>query len=870
MFSEECKRYARKAYQERMALFGERRGEITEGLARLEAEGKQEQALLMRLLYGTMPLCDVGDYEFGVFLSYVEHGLWLREHISWCRHLREDFFLHYVLYYRINTEAITGCRAFFHEQLEERVRGKELSEAVLAVNYWCAEQAGYAASDERTLSPMAVYRSGSGRCGEESTFVVSALRSVGIPARQVYAPWWAHCDDNHAWVEVYLEDGWHFLGACEPEEALDRGWFVGAASRAVLVHSRTFFDYWLPEGPGEECIGREGSVWYYNSTARYVQRTRGLVIWVKDRRGMPVSHGTVCVEVLNMAECRQAARLLTDERGRAFLTVGFGDLRIHAAKDGWFGQVECLKAGREQVCIILDRQGFVTEEQQSFMAEEQQSFVEGNQQGFGSKDREMVRWEVHWEAPKASNWNRRVLSREKRELGRKRRQQAEERRAARVAGFYDSHRAGDFPGEQEILALARGNFQEICDFLSADSNPDRSALLHSLSAKDYRDVKAAVLEAFLGREPGSDRERYVSYVLCPRIGNEELTPYPAGLRSRFTREQREDFRKDPFRLWDYIQSKLREDEEETYPALTGTPEGCLRLGRGTALEKRTLFVAVCRSLGIPARLEPRDREAQFWQEGEFRDVSGQRDAARGILNLEAREETRWIYGQTWSISRREGECFVPLHYEGTAFCGGELTLKLKEGEYRLITTSRLPNGNQHAVVRVFFHPAQETRKLVLSMEEEAPADLCCCNELEDFQMKGAEGGAWMLSELVEDGSILAFLEVGQEPTEHVLNEMLSQAALLASLPVQILFVLEAEKDLKHPTLQAVQAALPKIRVFLDEGFGHAENLAREMYVEPEKLPLLVVTRQGLTGVYGCSGYHVGSVELMTKIIKLKV
>ena len=38
---------------------------------------------------------------------------------------------------------------------------------------------------------------------EESAFLVSALRSVGIPARQVYVPRWSHCGDNHArssWV----------------------------------------------------------------------------------------------------------------------------------------------------------------------------------------------------------------------------------------------------------------------------------------------------------------------------------------------------------------------------------------------------------------------------------------------------------------------------------------------------------------------------------------------------------------------------------------------------------------------------------------------------------------------------------------------
>jgi len=52
-------------------------------------------------------------------------------------------------------------------------------------------------------SPLATIRTAYGRCGEESVLTVAALRAVGIPARQCYTPLWAHCDDNHAWVEAW-------------------------------------------------------------------------------------------------------------------------------------------------------------------------------------------------------------------------------------------------------------------------------------------------------------------------------------------------------------------------------------------------------------------------------------------------------------------------------------------------------------------------------------------------------------------------------------------------------------------------------------------------------------------------------------------
>ena len=46
--------------------------------------------------------------------------------------------------------------------------------------------------------------------------VAVVLWAVGIPARQVYTPRWAHTDDNHAWVEAWVDGEWHYLGASEP------------------------------------------------------------------------------------------------------------------------------------------------------------------------------------------------------------------------------------------------------------------------------------------------------------------------------------------------------------------------------------------------------------------------------------------------------------------------------------------------------------------------------------------------------------------------------------------------------------------------------------------------------------------------------
>ncbi len=70
---------------------------------------------------------------------------------------------------------------------------------------------------------------------------------MGIPARQVYTPRWAHTDDNHAWVEIWVDGQWHFVGACEPEPELDRGWFASPAKRAMMTRTFVFGKYNGPE-----------------------------------------------------------------------------------------------------------------------------------------------------------------------------------------------------------------------------------------------------------------------------------------------------------------------------------------------------------------------------------------------------------------------------------------------------------------------------------------------------------------------------------------------------------------------------------------------------------------------------------------------
>ena len=171
--------------------------------------GERMQA--MQFLYAYMPLPDIADYSGEYHLQNVDYALKARAEMPWGKNVPIREFLHFVLPVRVNNENLDTSRAVFYNELRDRVKNLSMHDAALEVNHWCHEKVTYTPSDIRTSSPLATVRTAYGRCGEESTFTVAALRAVGIPARQVYAPRWAHTDNNHAWVEAWVDGEWHFL-----------------------------------------------------------------------------------------------------------------------------------------------------------------------------------------------------------------------------------------------------------------------------------------------------------------------------------------------------------------------------------------------------------------------------------------------------------------------------------------------------------------------------------------------------------------------------------------------------------------------------------------------------------------------------------
>ena len=902
-FSEQLKIYAETHFENRKKYFAPILSEIEAGLSLCS----EEEALLIKFFYGTMPLRDAGEYPFEIFLSYVRHALWLRKTIDWCKKLPEDLFVHDVLYYRINSEDISDCRSFFYEQLKDRIAGLDEYQAAVEINYWCVEHATYEMADDRTAGPMTMYRSGKGRCGEESTFTVTALRSVGLAARQVYTPRWAHCDDNHAWVEVWVNGEWHFLGACEPEEKLDRGWFTGPAGQALLIHSRTFGDY--AAGKREEVIGRDGAVVCHNVTASYT-KTRKLRIQVRKQDNTPAAHAQVSVEILNMAEYFPAAVLETDEQGETSIRLGLGDIRLQARSEGKFVERYCNLA--EDGVGAADEDCAVT-----LVLKDSEAGMKDALSGVSACEWHLAKLC----APKEVVVRESVLSEEEVSRGTRRLVDAVKLREERFDQL-TRHAIAVHPEEEERMRVAGENAEELTAFLEKDDNPDRKKLLDSLTKKDNKDLRAEVLEDHLSAKRGSwSEDIHVQDLLCPRIWLEEIGAYRSYICSVLTAQEQEAFASNPELIWNYVNQNITDIPEEEYNTLCASPIGCLKLKMGSAVSRTILFIAICRSLNIPARLDKSLMLPEYWADGAFHVPVSRAQASKGTLLLRNIPGKEWIYAQHWTLGRLEKDHFVTMNHAGLVFEKETLELLLPVGIYRLIAVKRLLNGDQEAAELLFAIEKEKQTELYMPDFEKAdgvmpwekasvPDESQSCRKLQnknnsfreeiqscllrDIVLQRVDGTLSSLEKLVSGKrSILAFLEIGAEPTEHVLNEVLalekSAKGNSKGIGCQLLFVLRQEKDLQHKTLQEVLAldAGSEIEILYDISGGASDanaaprtatgdtasgtlcgwqETAKRMRLA-EKLPVLAAVRPDGTGIYGSCGYHVGSVELMVRILK---
>lgn len=810
---EKNKAVIRTQHQKTMAAFPKKKPQVDGFLSTLS----ETEALCLQFLYGSMHANDILSFPPEKLFSYVKASLRAYDEIPYVKTIPQEIFFTYVLSHRVNAEWLDFGRDWFLNELLPLVQGNSMEKAALAVNAWCYGYATYAPADDRTLGPLAVIASTLGRCGEESVLAVTALRSAGIPARQVYVPRWSHCDDNHAWVEVWIDGQWHYLGACEPEPILDKGWFTAAASRAMLVHSKawTCFD-------DAEAAYRGPVYTMVNATSHYAE-TVTLTVRVTEH-GKPAAHIPVEFQIDNYSELYPIHVQDTDEDGTVRFETGRGDLCVSVVHDGTLllrrldlRQVQHLDLALEDAC----------------------------------SPEQLPHWQAFHLVPPKEAAQKPAQPVSKAHLAIMER--CKEHRMARKATFHTSYPDSDFA---PFVEMARCNFEALESFLenSRFTKEEQLLVLKNLRPKDFVDLSPDVLEdALLTAEPFRAQypsDLWTDYILAPRILDEMLLPERHKIKALFP----DGFRSpNAIRTWMTRSLTIVPDYnvQNFYPSVYG----CLLNGQLPGYCFGLVFTALCRTFGFPARCNPVTRQGEWLEGGTWHSVQAQHPGI--CLTLRTDHPAPLSYEEHFTLGRWNGHGFETLHFPGVVL-NQEITLPVDAGFYRLVTTTRQIDGT--ASVRLLHFSADADQVVPVTMPPDETAQ----------RLKDADAISVLPEGTIRDilqtpdapAQLLIFAKPGAEPTEHLFQELLDCQDAYNQIDCDLHIFVEHPED---PTLKQIQTRLSLVHTHLGWDETALDVLHRTLEVGDQRLPFVLLQSKEKRAVYACANYNIRMAQTLLKI-----
>jgi hypothetical protein len=814
-------------------------------------ELSEEEMWALKFLYAYMPLNDLADYDGSLFLSHVRQSLEIRSKVPWGERVPDDLFLHFVLPYRVNNENLEDSRGILFRELADRMTHLSMEDAILETNHWCYEKATYVGNDPRTVSPLTLIRTTLGRCGEQSTLAVAALRSLCIPARQCYTPRWAHTDSNHAWVEAWADGKWHFIGACEPEPRLNQGWFSGPARRAMLVNTRVPSNY---PGPEDLTLAHE---WYteINLLDGYAP-CRTITVRIKDGNGRPVSGALVSFQVYNYADFFPIAKLTADEQGEVSFKTGYGDLLVRATYEERWGESKIRVGVNDVLEIAIDRL----------------------EQRDGIAEFEMV------PPPELPGDDSAFVPEEEKQRHNVRLQEGARIRKSFEETFLNETQSSELanklglPADRvwNVFRKARGNSYEIAAFLqeqTAEHGEWPLRLLESLNDKDLTDTfRSSLNDHLTGSLPYRDeydQETFLPYILCPRVMYEMIGPYKQFFQEALPAEEIERYRLDPSEWVRHLSELFEVVEDMTYYQGSATPAGSFRLKKGDRPSRDILFVAVCRSIGIPSRLHPSERKPQYWANGVWHDAEFE-DASRPEKQTETGEAyllrdpdapidmAEASYFGNFSFARLEGGSYKSLFFPFGKTDVYDEPFELKAGSYRMTVGTRLKDGSVLVRMTYFTVRAGERTTLLLAFRHQSDEDPVLGETDSAWVFSHPDGQVTTLGELAGGkGAVVAWIEPEREPSKHLIREIGELAGGYEAIGLPIIFAVGDEGWSASFDPSSYQG-LPAGVVFVRDG-SHSAMLqaASRIAANVGGLPFVMALDDRGRIRYETSGYKLG-------------
>ncbi len=240
------------------------------------------------------------------------------------------------------------------------------------------------------------------------------------------------------------------------------------------------------------------------------------------------------------------------------------------------------------------------------------------------------------------------------------------------------------------------------------------------------------------------------------------------------------FRENPSGLVEWIDDNVSIDEERNYYNVPISPRGSIELAYTDYHSRGILFVALCRSYGIPARIEEERDIPQYYaerklEEIKFADEESENKACAELTLRIADNPGRADYYTHFTLAYRADGKYKTLGYDyGKNINDFDWPVKLDAGEYMLVSGNRV-NENEVLSEILFFELGEnECREIEFSLRDNklerpvlqyiSPADKIYSGD-KYISLYNAHG----------NGSVIAWINHEKEPTKHFLSELVNNS-----------------------------------------------------------------------------------------------
>jgi hypothetical protein len=323
----------------------------------------------------------------------------------------------------------------------------------------------------------------------------------------------------------------------------------------------------------------------------------------------------------------------------------------------------------------------------------------------------------------------------------------------------------------------------------------------------------------------------------------------------------ESAQNDPHEITDWINDNIEIDNSRQSYDLPITPRGVHDLLVADVRSVNIFFVALCRSFGVPARLETGTYTPQYYENNKWEDVffDGKKQIKKKYqIRFKAVDKDLKFtpqYYHHFTLAAFENKRFNTIRlgeYQDIDKIG---PLELGAGQYRLITSNRLASGK--ILVNMSYFTLDSDRTIDLEFPE-AGTETTVLGTLSRDKLTAfinyEDDNARNLQ--ASSDVVILIIQPDREPSKHMLNDLQKIQKNFDQLKNTIVFI-TPEKDMSATFKVSNYPHLPLRSVFKTANTSPSELLDIQMDMDPESYPKVLIANEKGEIYYYIEGYKIG-------------